>query len=65
MLFLVSSPAGVGEAARRRAIVALIGAGIVILALLTVFAIELASTQARSRSAVTDRVHERSVLAAR
>lgn len=49
--------------ARRRAVGVLVGAGVVILALLTVFAIELSSTQAESRSRVTDRVHERSVLA--
>ena len=52
-----------GTVARRRAVGFPVGAGVVILALLTVFAIELSSTQARSRSAVTDRVHEGSVLA--
>jgi diguanylate cyclase (GGDEF)-like protein len=39
-------------------------AGLVVLALLTVFAIELSDTQNRSRQDVIARVHERSVLAA-
>jgi diguanylate cyclase (GGDEF)-like protein len=42
----------------------LVGAGLVVLALLTVFAIELADTQARSRRDVIARIHERSTLAA-
>lgn len=39
-------------------------AGLVVLALLTVFAIELSDTQSRSRQALISRVHERSMLAA-
>ncbi len=39
-------------------------ASVVVLALLTVFAIELSNTQAKSRQDVINRVHERSVLAA-
>ena len=39
-------------------------AAVLVLALLTVFAIELSNTQARSRRDVIARVHERSVLAA-
>lgn len=49
---------------KRRALVGLIAAGVVVLALLTVFAIELSSSQASSRRDVIARVHERSVLAA-
>jgi signal transduction histidine kinase len=53
------------EGARRRdAILALYAAVLVILALLTVFAIELSNTQARSKRDVEARVHERAVLAA-
>lgn len=59
----MSSRAGAGTVARRRAVIFPVGAGVVILALPMVFAIELSSAQARSRSAVTDRVHEGSVLA--
>jgi diguanylate cyclase (GGDEF)-like protein len=55
---------GPNPVARQRATAGLIAAGSVILALLTVFAIELSNTQARSRSDVRARVHERSVLAA-
>jgi diguanylate cyclase (GGDEF)-like protein len=50
--------------AGRRAIVGLVAAGLVLLAVLTVFALELANTQAKSRQDVISRVHERSVLAA-
>jgi hypothetical protein len=39
-------------------------AGLVVLALLTLFAIELSNTQAKSRADVKGRVHERAVLAA-
>jgi signal transduction histidine kinase/CheY-like chemotaxis protein len=49
---------------RRPALVALIVAGLVTLALLTVFAIELSNTQAKSKNDVKARVHERAVLAA-
>jgi signal transduction histidine kinase/DNA-binding response OmpR family regulator len=49
---------------RRPALVALIIAGLVTLALLTVFAIELSNTQAKSKNDVKGRVHERAVLAA-
>ncbi|HWF75333.1 MAG TPA: ATP-binding protein [Solirubrobacteraceae bacterium] len=48
---------------RREAVLALCGAGLVVLALLAVFAIELANTQAKSRQDVEARVHERGVLA--
>jgi signal transduction histidine kinase len=48
---------------RREAVLALCGAGLVVLALLTVFAIELSNTQAKSRQDVQSRVHERGVLA--
>jgi signal transduction histidine kinase len=48
---------------RREAILALVVAAFVILALLAVFAIELADTQAKSKRDVTERVHERAVLA--
>lgn len=49
---------------RRTAIFALSAAACVVAALLAVFAIELSNTQAKSKRDVTDRVHERSVLAA-
>jgi diguanylate cyclase (GGDEF)-like protein len=49
---------------KRRAAVGLITAGVTVLALLTVFAIELSDTQAKSRQDVISRVHERSSLAA-
>jgi len=42
----------------------LLTAGLVVLALLAVFAIELSNTQAKSRADVEGRVHERAVLAA-
>jgi signal transduction histidine kinase len=48
----------------RTPIVALIVATVGVLALLTVFAIELSNTQAKSRQDVISRVHERAVLAA-
>jgi signal transduction histidine kinase len=48
---------------RREAGLALIAAAIVVLALLTVFAIELSNTQAKSKQDVKARVHERAVLA--
>src|ERR1700729_1402632 len=48
---------------RREAMLALFTAGFVALALLTVFAIELSNTQAKSRRDVEARVHERAVLA--
>jgi diguanylate cyclase (GGDEF)-like protein len=49
---------------KRHARVGLLAAGVTVLALLTVFAIELSDTQAQSRKDVIARVHERSVLAA-
>jgi diguanylate cyclase (GGDEF)-like protein len=49
---------------RRGALVGLTVAGLIVLALLSVFAIELSNTQAKSRQDVIARVHERSVLAA-
>ena len=49
---------------RRRAIGGLIAAGLIVLGLLSVFAIELESTQEKSRHDVMARVHERSMLAA-
>ena len=49
---------------RRQAVLLSFGAASVILALLTVFALELANTQAKSRDDVGARVHERAVLAA-
>ena len=49
---------------RRRATIVGFAAGSVVLALLAVFALELANTQAKSKEDVTDRVHERAVLAA-
>ena len=48
---------------RRTAAIALAAAGLVVLALLTVFAIELSNTQAKSRQDIEARVHERAVLA--
>ncbi len=50
--------------AGRRAAVGLVTAAVVLLAVFTVFAIELSDTQAKSRQDVISRVHERSVLAA-
>lgn len=52
------------SARRRHAPVALVVAGLVVLALVTVFAIELSDTQNKSRQDVIGRVHERSDLAA-
>jgi signal transduction histidine kinase len=49
---------------RREALLALIASAVIVLALLTVFAIELANTQAQSKQDVKARVHERGVLAA-
>src|ERR1700730_18151494 len=49
---------------RRDAHLALAAAGLVLLALMAVFAIELANTQAKSKRDVRARVHERAVLAA-
>ena len=49
---------------RREAMLAVGAAALVALALLTVFAIELSDTQAKSKRDVTARVHERAVLAA-
>jgi signal transduction histidine kinase len=48
---------------RREAFLALCAAAMVVLALLTVFAIELSNTQAKSKQDVESRVHERAVLA--
>jgi signal transduction histidine kinase/DNA-binding response OmpR family regulator len=48
---------------RRGAFVLLVVAAVVTLALLTVFAIELSDTQAKSKNDVKARVHERAVLA--
>lgn len=48
---------------RRAAVVLLVVAALVTLALLTVFAIELSNTQAKSKNDVKARVHERAVLA--
>jgi signal transduction histidine kinase len=48
---------------RREAVLALSSAALVVLALLTVFAIELSNTQAKSKRDVESRVHERAVLA--
>src|SRR5437763_16115150 len=53
-----------GRMKRREAIFALVAAGLVVLSLLAVFAIELSNTQAKSKSDVKARVHERAVLAA-
>jgi len=49
---------------RREAVLALTASALVVLALLTVFAIELSNTQAKSKQDVESRVHERGVLAA-
>lgn len=49
---------------RRHASLALVAAGVVVLALLTVFAIELSDTQSQSRQDVISRLHQRSGLAA-
>jgi len=49
---------------RREAVFALGTAAVLVLALLSVFALELANTQAKSRRDVQGRVHERTVLAA-
>ena len=49
---------------RRGAVLGLMVAGLVVLALLTLFAIELSNTQANSKADVEGRVHERAVLAA-
>jgi signal transduction histidine kinase/CheY-like chemotaxis protein len=49
---------------RRAAVALLIAAGGIILGLLTVFAIELSNTQAKSKGDVEARVHERAQLAA-
>src|SRR5438105_4573872 len=44
--------------------VPLLLAGLIVLAMLTLFALELSNTQAKSKADVRARVHERSVLAA-
>ncbi len=49
---------------RRDVLAVMITGAVIILGLLTVFAIELSNTQARSKADVKARVHERSVLAA-
>jgi len=49
---------------RREAVLALYAVALVVLALLTVFAIELSNTEAKSKRDVESRVHERGVLAA-
>jgi signal transduction histidine kinase len=49
---------------RREAVLGLFAAAFVVLALLTVFAIELSNTQAKSKRDVESRVHERAILAA-
>jgi signal transduction histidine kinase len=49
---------------RREALLALVAGAVVVLALLTVFAIELSNTQSRSKQDVKSRVHERAVIAA-
>ncbi|HLI59754.1 MAG TPA: response regulator [Solirubrobacteraceae bacterium] len=58
-------PAALGGASRRRRLPALglCVAALVVLALLTLFAIELSSTQASSRADVEARMHQRAVLA--
>jgi hypothetical protein len=61
---LVNPRGGVAIRVRRGSNVVLATAALVVLALLAVFAIELASTQAKSRQDVESRVHERAVLAA-
>ena len=48
---------------RREAVLGLVTAAFVLLALLTLFAIELSDTQAKSKQDVEARVHERGVLA--
>ncbi len=59
----MSARRALGNERRRGASVVLVIAGVIILALLTVFAIELSDTQARSKQDVEARVHERAVLA--
>ncbi len=49
---------------KREAVLGLSVAGVLVLALMAVFAIELSNTQAKSKSDVEARVHERAVLAA-
>jgi signal transduction histidine kinase len=49
---------------RREAVAALVAGAMIVLALLTVFAIELSDNQAKSKQDIENRVHERSVLAA-
>ena len=49
---------------KREAVLALFAAVFVVLSLLTVFAIELSDTQAKSKNDVKSRVHERAALAA-
>ncbi len=61
---MVKSRLGLAATGRRGAVVALIIAGLVTLAVLSVFAIELSNTQAKSQADVKARVHERAVLAA-
>jgi diguanylate cyclase (GGDEF)-like protein len=58
------SRAAMKAVAGRRAAATLVTAAVVVLAVLTVFALELSNTQATSRRDVIARVHERSVLAA-
>jgi signal transduction histidine kinase len=53
-----------GTLAKREAVLALVVAAVMVLGLLSVFAVELADTQAKSRRDVTTRVHERALLAA-
>jgi signal transduction histidine kinase/DNA-binding response OmpR family regulator len=60
----MSSGLGQAAAKRRAAFVLLVVAALVTLGLLTVFAIELSDTQAKSKNDVKTRVHERAVLAA-
>ena len=48
---------------KRAGLIAIVGA-LIVLALLAVFALELANTQTRNRNEVTGRVHDRAVLAA-
>jgi signal transduction histidine kinase len=48
---------------KRAGLVAIVGA-VIVLALLTVFALELSNTQTRNRNEVTGRVHDRAVLSA-
>jgi two-component system, sensor histidine kinase and response regulator len=55
---------GVAAVGRRRATAALLAAGVLVSAVLAVFAIELSNTQAKSKADVEARVHERAVLAA-